>query len=113
MRRVFAAAFPLTRQGMHPLVALEKSTLRRMSLDYFLILPVGFPRSYRHPRTLDTIGLDVVDEFVAKKKEAAGRDLDTTLSSSVFILYPLHRCEKAYQADFFGTAKRAEMADID
>ena len=29
----FTAAFPLTRQGMHPLVALEKSTLRRMSLD--------------------------------------------------------------------------------
>ena len=26
----FPAAFPLTRQGMHPLVALEKSTLRRI-----------------------------------------------------------------------------------
>ena len=29
----FSAAFPLTRQGMHPSVALQKSTLRRMSLD--------------------------------------------------------------------------------
>ena len=29
----FSAAFPLTRQSMHPLVALETSTLRRMSLD--------------------------------------------------------------------------------
>ena len=29
----FSAAFPSTRQSMLPLVALEKSTLRRMSLD--------------------------------------------------------------------------------
>ena len=32
----FPAAFPLTRQSMHPLVALEKSTLRRTSLGQCL-----------------------------------------------------------------------------
>ena len=73
------AAFPSTRQGMHPLVALEKSTLRRMSLiQYSSCCPIGIPG------LLDAIGLDAVEELVAIKEDifvAAGRDLDTTRSS--------------------------------
>ena len=46
----FSAAFPLTRRGMHPSVALEKSTLRRMSLVQYSSC-CRFPRSCRHPRT--------------------------------------------------------------
>ena len=44
------AALPSTHQGMHPWLALETSTLRRMSLVQHSSA-VGFPRSYRHLRT--------------------------------------------------------------
>ena len=74
---VCTAAFPLIRQGMHPVVALEKSTLRRMLS--------GFPEAVGIPVLSDAIGLDAVEKLVATKEDrfiAAGRDLDTTLSSS-------------------------------
>ena len=44
------AALPWSRQGMHPWVALETSTLRRMSLVQYSSC-IGFPRSCRHPQT--------------------------------------------------------------
>ena len=75
MRRVSPAAFPLTRQGMHPVVALEKSTLS------------GFTEAIGIPGLLDAIGLDAEEVLVAKEEDrfiAAGRDLDTTLSSSFY-----------------------------
>ena len=80
----FTAAFPSTHQGMHPLVALEKSTLRRMSFGSTLILS-SFPEAIGIPGLSDAVGLDVVKELVAVKEDrfiAAGRDLNTTLSSS-------------------------------
>ena len=70
---------------MHLSVALEKATLRRMSLDHTRPA-VGFPRSYWGIiGLLDAIGLDAVEELVAIEEDrfiAAGRDLDTALSSS-------------------------------
>ena len=84
MRRVSPAAFPSTCQGMHPFVALEKSTLRRMSFGSTLILLSGFSKSIGIPGLLDAIGLDAEEELVAIKEDIfiiAGRDLDTTLSS--------------------------------
>ena len=68
---------------MHPLVALEKSTLRRMSLVQYTsccrVEAIGIPG------LLDAFGFDAVEELVAIKEDrfiAAGRDLDTTLPSS-------------------------------
>ena len=56
---------------------MVRSTLRRMSLT----------EAFGIHRLLDAIGLDAVEELVAIKEDrfiAAGRDLDTTLSSSFF-----------------------------
>ena len=75
------AGLPSTRQGMHPRVALETSPLRRMSL----VQLSGFPEAIGIPGLLDAIGLDAAEELVAIKEDmfiTAGRDLDTTLSSS-------------------------------
>ena len=50
-----------------------------------LILLSDFPEAIGIPGLLDATGLDVVEELVAVKEDrfiAAGRDLDTTLSSS-------------------------------
>ena len=66
-RRVLSAALPLTRHGMHPLIALEKSTLRPLSFDSILILLSGFPEAIGIPGLLDAIGLDAVEELVAIK----------------------------------------------
>ena len=69
---------------MHPFVALEKSTLRRVSSDLILILLSGFPEAIGIPGLLEAIGLDAEEELVAIKEDifiTAGRDLDTTLSS--------------------------------
>ena len=84
---VFTAAFPSSRQGMHLLVALEKSTPRRMSLVQYSSCCRVFSDAIGIPRLLDAIGLDAVEELVATTEDrfiAAGRDLDTTLSSSSF-----------------------------
>ena len=75
------AAFASTRQGMHPSVSLEKSTLRRMSLVQHSSC---FTEDLGISGLLDAIGLDAVVELVAIKEDlflTAGRDLDTTLSS--------------------------------
>ena len=58
-----------------------------------------------------------MEELVAIKQEdifiTAGRDLDTTLSSSFLILNPLRHCGTAYQAEILSTARGAEMADVE
>ena len=57
---------------MHPSVAL------------ILTLLLGFTEAIGIPGLLDAIGLDAVEELVAMEEDrfiAAGRDLDTTLSS--------------------------------
>ena len=50
-----------------------------------LILLSGFPEAIGIRGLLDAIGLDAVEELVAMEERfiAAGRDLDTTLSSSL------------------------------
>ena len=56
-----------------------------MSLVQLLILPSGFREAIGIPGLVDAIGLDAVEELVAMKEDvfiAAGRDLDTALSSS-------------------------------
>ena len=58
------AALPSTRQGMHPSVALEKSTLRRMSLVQRSSC-YRCSRNYRHPWTFRWIGLDAAEELFA------------------------------------------------
>ena len=74
------------------------------------------PKQSGIPGLLDAIGLDATEERVAIKKEdvfiTAGRDLDTTLSSSFLILNHLRRCGAASQAEILGTASGTEMADI-
>ena len=70
---------------MHPSVALEKSTLRRMSFVQYSSCCRVSPKLSASPDFLDAIGLDAVEELVAMKEDrfiAAGRDLDTTLTSS-------------------------------
>ena len=55
------------------------------SNEFELILLSGFPEAIGIPGLLDAIGLDAVEDLVAIKEDrfiAAGRDLDTTLSSS-------------------------------
>ena len=84
MRRVSPLLFH------HPtkVCILESHLRRRRCVEWAWFkthLAVGFPRSYRHPQTLGAIGLDAAEEVVAIKEEkiiAAGRELDTTLSSS-------------------------------
>ena len=69
---------------MHPSVALETSTLRRMSLDQHSSRCRVSPEAIGIPGHLDAMGLDAVEELVAIKEDiliSAGRDLDTTLSS--------------------------------
>ena len=61
-----SAALPSTRQSMHPSVALEKSTLRRMSLNSSCCRVS--PELSAPPGLLGAIGLDAVEELVAKKK---------------------------------------------
>ena len=73
---------------MHPVVALEKSTLRRMSWNFPSCCRVSpklsaSPDFYIAEEELVAMG---EDRFIA-----AGRDLDTTLSSFLF-LYPLRHC---------------------
>ena len=78
-------AVPSTGQGMHPSVALETSTLRRMSLVQYSSCCQVSPQSYRHPRTFRCNRTRCGGGNCRKKKDifiAAGRDLDTTLSSS-------------------------------
>ena len=78
-----------------------------------LILLSGFPEAIGIPRLLDATGLDADAALVAVEEGrfiAAGRDLDTTLSSSFLLLCPLRQCGAAYQAEILSAAKRAEMA---
>ena len=84
-------------------------------LGLILTLLSGFPKAIGIPGLSDAIGLDAVEELVAIKEEifiAAGRDLDTTLSSSFLILNPLRHCGAVYQAEILGTASGAEMANM-
>ena len=77
------AAFPSNRQGMHPLIALEKSTLRRMNWDFPSCCRV-FSEAVGILGLLDAIGLGAEEQLAAIQEEiriAAGRDLDKTLSS--------------------------------
>ena len=80
-----------------------------MSLVSTLILLSGFPEAIGIPGLLDAIGLDAAEELVFINQEdifiTAGRDLDTTLSSSFLILYPPRHCAAAYQAEILGTGK--------
>ena len=81
-------------------------------LGSILLLLSGFPEAIGNPGLLDAIRLDAVEELVAIKEYifiTAGGDLDTTL---FFILYPLHHCGAAYQAEILGAASGTEMAGI-
>ena len=113
MRRGLLGAFPATRQGVHPSVALEKSTLRRMILVQYSSCCRVFPEAVGISGLLDAIGLDAVEELVAIKEEkfiTAGSDLDTTPSSFGFcILF----ARAVYQAEILGAPSGAEMADVE
>ena len=74
----------------------------------------GFPEAIGIPRFLDAIGLDAAEELVAIIEDrfiAAGRDLDTTFSSS-FRSCILFAIGAAFQAEILCAASGAEMADI-
>ena len=100
----FPAAFRSIRQGMHPLVALETSTLRRMSS--ILILLSGFPEAIGIP------GL-----FGYNRTRWGGDHCWSRLGHNSFffflILYPLRQCGAAYQAESLDAASGAEMSDIE
>ena len=91
---------------MHLFVALETSTLRRMSLVQYSSCCRVSPK-LGIPGLLDAIGLDAVEELVAIKEDrfiAADRDLDTSSFFFFLILYPLRHCGGAYQAEILGAA---------
>ena len=81
----------------------------------FPILLSGFTEAIGIPRLSHAIELDAEEELVAMGEDrfiAAGRDLDTTLSSFLF-LHPLRRFfGAAYQPGILSAASGAEMADI-
>ena len=68
------------------------------------------------PGLLDAIGLEAVEELVAMEEDrfiAVSRDLDSTLSSFLF-LHPLrHRFGTARQAGILSAAEKAAMADVE
>ena len=105
------AALPLTRQGVHPWVALDTSN----ELASPLILLSGLPESTAIPQLSDAIGLDATEELVVINQEdifvTAGRDLDTTF----FLHFDFESSSSlwtTYQADILGTASGAEVTDI-
>ena len=81
----------------------------------FLLLP-GFTEAPDIPRLFDAIGLDAAEELVAIRQEETfivSRDLDTTLSLFVLLLNSFYHRSAVNQAEIFGAAKRAEMANIE
>ena len=99
----FRASLPLTRKNMNPFVALEKSTLRR---------DVGFPGSYRHPRTFRCNRTRCGGRTCRNKKQKMHRCLSRLGHNPFFfflILYPLRHCGAAYQAEILCAASGAEM----
>ena len=84
------------------------SLLRR-----FILLP-GLPEAPTVPGLFAAIGLDAAEELLAIGKEeqfSESRDLGTTLFFVPASSSPSFWC--AHQAEIFGAAKRAEMADIE
>ena len=111
-----SAAFPSTCQGMHPFVALEKSTLRRVTLDLILILLSGFPEAIGIPGLLEAIGLDAEEELGRNKRRHIHHCWSRLGHNSFLfflILNLLRHCGAAYQAKILGAANGAEMADIE
>ena len=75
----------------------------------------GFPEAIGIPGLLDAIGLDAVEDLVAKKKRLIHRCWTRLGHNSFFfflILYPRRPCGAAYQAEILGAASGAEMDDI-
>ena len=100
---------------MHPSVALQKSTLRRMSLDRYSSCCRISPKLSTSPDFQMRSGLDAVEELAAIKEETFITLLVATwthIFSLFLILYPLRHCGASYQAEILGAASGAEMADI-
>ena len=110
------SAFPSTRQGMYPLVALERSTLRRMSLNQHSsccrVFPeaLGISRLFRCNRTRCGGGTcHCGRRYIHRCRLRLGHN-----SLYFFlILYPLLQCGTAYQAEILGAASGAELPDIE
>ena len=111
------AALPSTRQGMHPWVSLETSTLRRMSLVQHLSCCRVSPK------------LSASTDFWCHRTWCGGRAwrhrvrryihhcwsrLGHNSFFSLLFLHPLrHRLGTTYQAEILGAASGAEMPDIE
>ena len=101
---------------MHLAAALENSTLRR-TLNFLLILLVGFPAAMSFSGSEDVIRFFADEELAGTVEDrfiAEGLDFATILSSSLcsFTLFAIF-FGAAYQAGILCAAKRAEMADVE
>ena len=111
---VFTAAFPSTSQGMHPLVALEKSTLRRMSLVQYSSCCRVSPKLSASP-DFQMQSDSMRWRILSPKKRLIHRCWTRLGHNSIFfflILYPRRHCGAAYQAEILGAASGAEIDDI-
>ena len=109
-----SAALPSTRQGMHPWVALETSTRRRMSLVQNSSCCRVSP-SYRHPRTFRWNRTRCGGGTCRNKRRHIHHCWSRYGHNFFFfmILKPLRHCAAACQAEVLGTTSGAEMADIE
>ena len=85
MRQVSLLLFLQPAKVWHPSISLETLKLRRTNLLQDSSCYRDFSEAIGIPGLLDAIGLDAMEELVAIEEDifiAAGRDLDTTLSSS-------------------------------
>ena len=96
-------------------VALEKSTLRRMSLVGSTLILL-FPRSYRHPRTLRCNRTRCGGGTCRNKRRWIHRCWSRLGRNPFFfflLLHPFrHRFGAAYQAEILSAASGAEIADV-
>ena len=108
-----SAAFPSTRQNMHPLVALETSTLRRMILVQYSSC-CRVPQSYRHPRTFRSNRTRCEGKTCRNEKIYVHHCRSRLgLNSFFLLLYPFCHCGAAYQAEILGAASGTEMPNVE
>ena len=111
------AAVPSTRQGMDPLISLETLNLRRLNLlQRFIQLP-SLTEAPDLPWLFDAIGLEAAEELWRHKIRRHIHHCWSRLGHILFsfFLFLNSFCQRngADQAEIFGTAERAEMADVE
>ena len=91
---------------------------RRVDWAWFNTKPaIGFPRSYRHPRTFrcnrTRCGGGTCRNEIRRRNHHCCSRLGHHSFFSFLISHPLRHCGAAYQAEILGTASGAGMADIE